>query len=261
MGTTLTLKDRIARAVQFAQRFQLVIGMLLAEHASSVSEKVFTKDLTEVFTYKAKDPKTGKQVQRWLYPESTIGRWRNAGSVALVLGYSPGPDDQGSEDLPSQAVVAPLYAILKTGKDLEAGEALDAIHEAVKAAWTAANEAFAESAGKKTLLQCVEAEVSRRTKKKKNPAGSNGGGSNGGGSESNESETTVTFDPAAVIALRPTLDAWVKKTSTDLNVSQTKVRTIMVEACRFIGEHGHGVVGPALLLSDDEVQADAEVQA
>jgi len=254
VSTTLTLKDRIARAVQHAQRFQLVIGMLLAEHASSVTDKVFSKDLLDVFTYKTKDPKTGKQVSRWLYPESTIGRWRNAGAVALVLGYSTGDDDQGTEDLPSQAVVAPLYAILKTGKDLEQGEALDAIHEAVRAAWTAANEAFVESNGRKTLLQCVEAEVARRTKKKKNPSSGNGG--NGGGSESNESDQTVTFDPAAVIALRPTLDAWVRKTSSDLRVSQSKVRTIMVEACRFIGEHGHAVVGPALLLTDEEVQED-----
>ena len=112
MSTTLTLKDRITRAVTFVQRFQLVVGMLLAEHASSVTDKVYAKDLSEAFTYRTKDPKTNKQVTKWLYPESTIGRWRNAGAVALVLGYTTGDDDRGSDDLPTLADVAPLYAIL-----------------------------------------------------------------------------------------------------------------------------------------------------
>ena len=128
----------------------------------------------------------------------------------------------------------------------------------MKDAWNTANENYVASEGKKTLLACVEAEVARRTKKKKTNTSGNGGGNGGGGNGGSDGDAgdTITFDPAAVIALRPTMDAWIKKTATDLSVSQTKVRTIMLEAVRFVSEHGPGVVGPALMLDDEDLKTE-----
>lgn len=237
-----TLIDRARRAFAVTQRANLVVGMIVDE-ARLASEKTAAKLIGDVFSYTVTID--GKRVTKWHVPSSTVSRWANAAAVARTVGYSldaddnlVGPDGKPAETVPPVSSFVPGYRVVERVRDLEEGEARDALASALSSAWQNAEKRTTP----KRLDARFEAEVAKVLPKKSRKTSA----PKTHEEESSDTEVVVTVEPAAVLAAQPNIAAAIEAFRSTQHVSRVKVELAWLDCIRFVREWGVETVAMAL---------------